>query len=123
MANVAQYKNLYLESGEITSISVNKSFQIVSTDTMSLYEITQAGTIKATKIKISAEIRNNADTRFDAWNNLIFSKPSETLILLNRNWGNFFLESLDVNVSDLSPDGGILLMKMDLSFTQVVDFS
>jgi hypothetical protein len=123
MSYVFQYKNLYLESGEIISINVSKGFQIITTDTMSLYEITQAGTTKATRIKVSAEIRNNADNKFDSWTNLIGIKPSETLTILGRNWGNFFLETLETDISDLAPDNGILLMKMDLTFVQVVDFS
>jgi hypothetical protein len=120
---VIQYKNLSLESSEITNISINKQFQIVSNDSISLYELTQAGTTKANKIRVSAEVRNNADSRFTEWSNLIDTKPTETLIILNRNWGDYFLDSIDFDISDLSPDASILLMKMNLSFTETIDFS
>jgi hypothetical protein len=122
MAAILSYKNLILDSSEIINISLEKSIGVVSTDTMALYEVTQYGVLKANRFNISANIRNNADTKFIAWNDLMNLKPTEKLTVWGRDWGDFLIEKMSIDVTDLAPDGFILQISLKLDFIQAINF-
>jgi hypothetical protein len=122
MATVFTYKNLTLDSSEIVDIDFEKSLNINTTETISFTEMTQAGVLKANRISISTEIRNNTDSKFIQWHDLFNTIPTENLTLFNRSWSNYFFEKMNIKVETLAPDGTILYMKMNLGFVEAITF-
>lgn len=122
MTTVLTYDGLTIDSSELKSIDLDKSVQVNTKDTMVLYELSQVGTLKCTRISIEAEIRQNASTKFSQWYNKVKDKPTATLSVLFRTWGNYLLEKVNIKVVDLAPDGDILIMSLSLSFIEYVNF-
>lgn len=122
MTTILTYDAITLDSSEIKSISIERNVQVNTQDTMVLYELSQAGTLKCNRINIEAEIRQNASAKFSQWYNKIAEKPTASLSAIFRTWGNYLLEKVAVNITDLAPDGDILIMSLSLSFVEYINF-
>jgi hypothetical protein len=123
MSVLLSYSTLSLNSDEINSMRVTRGMKLNSQDTMQSVEITQSGVLKATRMEIETTIRKSAGTKFTSWYDLFGGKPLDTLIILGRNWGNYHFENLEFQIDDFAPDGDVLIMKMNMSFVQNINFA
>lgn len=114
---------LNLDSSEITNLRISRAMQVNTQDTLSLYEITQAGVLRAQRISIDVALRKNAYIRFDDWLNKFNQKPLEKLIILNRDWGDYHFENINFTIDSLDGDGQLLETKMTIDFIQNINFS
>lgn len=123
MTTSASYSGLNIDSSELISIKINRSLQVNSQETLALYELTQAGVLKALRFSISANIRNDADNKLVNWLNKFASKPLDNLIILGKNWGDYHFENIDIDVEDFENTNTIIAFKMNLNFTQYINFT
>lgn len=113
---------LELDSTELKRVRCRRNVVINSVETLALYELTSVGVLRATRFEIQATIRLGASIQFTLWNNQLNAKTTETLTILARNWGNFYLENTDYDVIDIAQDGDILTMDLSASFVGGVNF-
>jgi hypothetical protein len=123
MANIFTFDTLNLDSSEITNIKISRNKQVNINETLSLYEITQSGVLKAYRISVDTVLRKNAYLRFDEWINKFGQKPVEQLTMLSRIWGDYHFESIDFDIDSVDDVGQIIELKMTLQFIQNIDFT
>lgn len=110
------YSTLTLSSTELIKVSYRRQFKVEQQSTVAQLQLTQPGNLTAPDITVTAIIRDNASTKFNAWTAKLAEKPWEGLTLLNRNWGNCFLTSVDITTEELDEVGDILRFEMSLDF-------
>lgn len=122
MGVIFSYGTLQLNSGEIKKARFNKKITISSMETLAFTEITESGSLSATRFTLEATVDKNATGRFTEWLVMIARRPTENLTVFARNWGNFLIENVDITATDIAPDGDILAFDLFCSFTQYINF-
>lgn len=122
MTTLLTYDTVTLDTSEIINFSYNREFKISNSATVGDREITQPGNLSPTIIKIEAYIRNNASTKFTAWVQKLSEKPLYDLLFLTRNFGKYYLSSLDISSNELGDDGDVLRFSMSITFINNQNF-
>lgn len=122
MTTLLTYDTVTLLSSEIISFSYNREFTISKASTVGDKEITQPSNLTPTTFKIETYIRDNAATKFSAWIQKLSEKPLYDLQFLTRNWGKYYLSSLEISSDELGDDGDILRFSMSLTFINNQNF-
>ena len=122
MTTLLTYDTVTLDTSEIINFSYNREFKISNSSTVGDKEITQPGNLSPTVIKIEAYIRDNASTKFTNWTQKLSEKPLYDLIFLTRNFGKYYLSSLDISSDELGDDGDVLRFSMSVTFINNQNF-
>lgn len=122
MTTLLTYDTVTLQSSEVISFTYNRDFKINNASTVGDKEITQPGNLSPTIIKVEAQIRDNASVKFTSWIQKLSDKPLFDLLFLTRNFGKYYLSSLDISSDEFGDDGNILRFDMSLTFINNQNF-
>lgn len=122
MTTLLTYDTVTLDTSEILNFSYNREFKISNSPTVGDKEITQPGNLSPTMIKIEAYIRDNASIKFTAWVQKLSEKPLYDLLFLGRNFGKYYLSSLDISSDELDDNGDVLRFSMSITFINNQNF-
>lgn len=122
MTTLLTYDTVTLLTSEIINFNYSREFTISKASTVGDKEITQPANLTPTTFKIEAYIRDNATTKFTSWVQKISEKPLYDLQFLTRNWGKYYLSSLEISSDELDDNGDILRFSMSLTFINNQNF-